>query len=353
MKKVALLFFAIGLNVSSAWAGLADAPVIRSTEIDDHHLRAFAETEGRPTLADYYESNRPLKSNQEQLRRLIERAQGLWLNGSTESARAVFKDIAQMTLNDDWRGAQRESIHYADLRLAQSALTPDEATQWLEKAVRDFPELKPSAKVFPPPLVASFNDVKAHLRSQFSEVELGERFRDYRFMLINGQKYDLEDTTKVSLPPGTFRVTLLSNLHSRITETMTASQLRIFQFVVPPIASGTCTEPHLADSPELDFPVSVVYKENCYRTHNRAGWLNPSPEISDLQLKGIEVPSASSQLTPVNQVAGFEITKPEEPFVTKRSLIIVGATAITVGIIYAIIAHQRHTETEATHAQGY
>ena len=353
MKKFVLLIFVIGLNVSPAWAGLADAPVIRSTEIDDRHLRAFAETEGRPTLADYYESNRPLKSNQDQLHRLIERAQSLWLNGSTESARSVFKEISQLSLNDDWRGAQRESIHYADLRLAQSALTPDESTQWLEKAVRDFPELKPSLKVFPPPLIASFNDVKAHLRTQFSEVELGDRFRDYRFMLINGQKYDLEDTSKISLPPGTFRVTLLSNLHSRITETMTASQLRIFQFVVPPIARGSCQDPHLADGPELDFPVSVVYKENCYRTHNRAGWLNPSPELSDLQLKGIEIPSTSSQLAPANPMASFEITKPEEPFITKRSLIIVGATVIAAGIVYAIVAHQRHTETEATHANGY
>ena len=124
------------MTANSSFAGLSsntiEPPLVRGPGISQMFLETYAEAQARTTLADHLDLNRPGEEASNRIRTSIESAQRAWLAGSIESARSKFQGISGMAMDADWREPQREVIHYAHLRLAQSAKNSVERTRWLE-----------------------------------------------------------------------------------------------------------------------------------------------------------------------------------------------------------------------------
>lgn len=329
-----LLFFTLALL--SFDSALADqSPLLKAIEADQASFEAHAKADDRVTLAEYYDANRPTKLNAEKLTRLIERAQTAWVSGAIDQARTVFREIAALTYEDDWQEAHRETIAYAMLRLAQSAGSPLEASEWVEKVARSFPSFRPDEDLFPPPLVATFRETQGRLRSLAKDVHLESAFRDYRFVLINGQKYRPQLKKTVRLAPGTYRITAFSDSRAPVFEKMTVQQLETYRAASPPLVIGNCQAPQFFRVPQVEGTISAYFGDRCIRTR-------------DGQNKAL------TDFTTLTNTPNLPLPTEPRRFLglSKSSWVVVGITTVVVS---AAIALDRATKTtvEPTVRNGF
>jgi hypothetical protein len=342
-------------------------PLVRGPGISQEQLEAVAEAQGRPTLSDQLDLLRPNAEMTSKLHRQVERAQNAWLSGSIESARVAFRDITRLTLEDDWRPAQREAIHYAYLRLAQSAPTPTERDEWLEKAVVSFPDLVGDEDTFPPPLNEAFRATRARMLALARMYAPYEHFPDHRFLLINGKRFALSPDLKLRLPGGTFRVTALSDAFSPMTEKLTSSQLEAFRLTMPPLASGSCDAPGgfeaASDGLRAIPQVTVVFSPECLRTHSTRGWLARGSDTAESARVPEEALKGSSSLTELSNEAlsarnSQSLTLPERPAspaVSGKTWLWIGASVLAAGAIFAFqkeANREQPTKIEPVHRTG-
>jgi hypothetical protein len=317
--------------VATAFAA-SEIPLVQSVDLDTESFLAFARAEDRKTLAEFLENARPQRDNLEKLMQLTQRAQGLWLSGQTSEARAVFKEISALALEDDWRDSQREAIGYSRLRLAQSAPTITEQRDWLEKLAAFVPEYRPSTEAFPPPLLSVFAEAKTSAKKNETELALADRFPQFRFILINGRKFELSPRKKIKVPAGVFRLTALSDSKPPLSETMTATELAQFRVLSSPLASGTCAAPKLSELSGTQF--DSLFSENCLANDRKPLALNPT-------------------VTPAQTVAAWPTTDPAaSPSISKRTWWIIGGTFLVAGL--ALTLSKRNEKTvEPTSRQGF
>lgn len=318
--KIHFLIMTFCLSALRATGATGETPpLIGGPGVSQETLEAIAEGHGRTLLSDHYDLRRPHENDSAKLTRLVERAQSAWLSGTMEIARGLFKEIAGLALEADWREPQREAIHYSMLRLAQSAATATERSDWMERAVTVFPDLHPDTDSFPPPLIESFNKTRARLQGLAQIFKPADHFPEHRYLLLNGKKFVITPDLKIRLPKGLFRVTLLSDFHGALTEKLTSSQLHVFRLSSSMLAAGTCPEPEGADVPaELDS-FTVVFSMDCLRTRTRQGW---SPRDSE---KPTPLPSIDQYL---------EAKKPTAMTRSKKAWLWTGFAALVAGAAY-------------------
>ncbi len=253
--------------------GPGEAPLIRGPGVSQAELETYAEAQARTTLAEQLDLDRPGDEMNERLKDLLERAQSAWLGGSIDSARTQFQSLTRLSLEADWREPQREAIHYAYLRLAQSAKSPRERASWLDGAVSAFPDLQADASAFPPPLIEEFRSLRSSRLGGARSVDIDSRFAEFRFLLINGRKFELRPGLKVRLPEGVFRVTLLSDATAPITARLNRRQLDEYHASLPLLAAGDCAKPSGAEPLAPFKSVGVLYASDCVRSRDLKGWL--------------------------------------------------------------------------------
>lgn len=259
-----------------------NSPLVRGPGVSQELLETFAEAQGRTTLSDYLDQQRPPSEAASKLSRLLERAQAAWLSGTMTEARSLFKDIARLSLEADWRESQREAIQYSMMRLAQSAASASERGEWLEKAASGFPDLHPDSDSFPPPLMEGFNATRARILAQAAVFHPFEHFPNHRYLFINGKKFVISVDLKIRLPKGQYRIAAFSDVTDSLSEVMPSSQLMNVHPPATPIASGTCSEPSSTDVPKGVRGMTIMYSSDCQRTRTRqSGWLAANPEIRE------------------------------------------------------------------------
>lgn len=308
----------VAFSFRSVWAD--SSPLLKSIDADQAAFEAHARAEERITLAEYYDANRPAKANTEKLTRAIERAQSAWLSGAVDQARAGFRDVAALALDDDWQEAHRETIAYAMMRLAQSAPTPLEVSEWIERVAVTFPSYRPDDDLFPPPLLNTYRETQARQRTLAKEIPLETLFRGYRFVLINGQKFRPQAKKSIRLSSGTYRVTAFSDSNAPITEKMTLAQLSSYRAASPPLVIGNCQAPQFFQVPQVTGAVSAYFGNQCVRTNGEP--LKPLADYTTL----------TSPQTPL------PTEPPSKSFlgVSKTGWVVVGLTAVAVSAAIAI-----------------
>lgn len=275
-------FLAILLPVQNVFALTQlhsfEAPLIRGPGITQETLEAFAEAEGRTTLSDHLDLLRPGENYVNRLRKLLEKAQSSWLSGSLKSAKQAFLEISELALKADWREPQRETIHYAYLRLAQMAQTEKEKDQWITKAVKTFPDLQADPSLFPPPLIEKFREIRANLLASAKAFAPYSQFKNGRYLLINGKRFALTPEIRIRLPDSTYRVTVLSDLHAPVTKILHRNELESFHPSLPDLANGTCQSPEGANLFRGVDQLAVLYSLDCVRIRSGNHWL-PIDEV--------------------------------------------------------------------------
>lgn len=325
-----IIAFFVGLVRPIQAQTFQPAPLVRGPGVSQEQIEAMSEAQASPTLADFLDMNRPEQEVGRKLQQLVERAQTAWLSGSIESARSLFREIVKETLDADWRAAQREAIHYAYLRLAQSSPTSTERDNWLESAVGAFPDLSSDDDTFPPPLVSEFNSTRQRILALAKPYSPFPHFPDHRFLLINGKRFVLTPELRIRLPTGTFRVTALSDAHAPVTERLTNSQLEVFRLSLPALGSGTCESPSGPASVSGVRALTIIYAMDCYRVRTATAWLPPNvessepmrpPTVSELNLR----PSDTNPLT---------APAPSSSSFSRRTWVWIGVSALVAGVIY-------------------
>jgi hypothetical protein len=307
-----------------------EAPLVRGPGLNQLEFEAFAEGLRRPTLAEALDLQRPGKVAEEKLRHLLEQAQAAWLEHSLDTARSGFTELTALADEADWRDSQREAIFYAFMRMAQLAGTStsraNEASEWMEKAARFFPDLSPRPDLFPPPFIKSFSETHSRTLASAQTIDLKARFPEFRFVLVNGKKHEVGRKAKLQLPQGRHRITALSDQHAPFTEKLSANQLEIFRLNPLSIAQGSCEAPSGVGNLLGHDSLTVVYADGCLRTRKQAGWLHRNGDLAELETRPLDPGVASGMNASLFQDHEFE-----RPGMKKKHWLWIGAGAFLTG----------------------
>ena len=303
---------------------LARDPVaIRHPDVPAAELRTYATGEGRETLAEHLERARPDSRKQKSLRELLEKAQQAWLRSSLDGARLHFTAVAALALDADWRDPEREAIQYSMLRLAQMS-EGRESSEWLARAVIASPDLEPDTQLFPPPLLARFRQERTRLLARKRELDLNLFSPTARFLLVNGRKVDLTIDRALSLPPGKFRFTLLSDSHEPVTQVTTAEKLVNSR---RPLLSGTCSNP-MAEA-RAGNDLLALFPDQCTREMKAGAW---RPRELDLRVAPYAPPAPELLLT--------TSAPSPKPYFSQKSWVWIGVATLAASAVYAFEANR-------------
>ncbi len=248
LKRVVVLVALLG-QVNAA-AQIA----VRATDFPLPNFRG--QMKARIELESYVShilENSPPKDKASTLLRLLERSQKAFLTGTLEEARAGFLQIVQLAHASDWKLSQRQAIFLAHLRAGQLTPSPQDRRDLLARAAVFASDLSPDPDLIAPPLATEFNTVKRELKTRATTVEVHPQLSEFDVLLLNGRTFLLATNSTLSLLPGTYRVTLLSNGYQPRTQVLTNHQLATLKPVLSPIVEGTCENPKLANNSET-FP---------------------------------------------------------------------------------------------------
>lgn len=233
--------------------------LVRSSTVEDDTFKAYATANGFTRFSVFLEQNRPSKEMSQLLSNTIKSAQNAWLNGAIGDARKKYMKIMNLAEASDWRPDQREVIQYALMRLAQTALSSDEAKTFLSKAAMLYGDLQPDSTLFPPPLVDQYLEILMEAKASSKTLNLGEKLEGFQVLFIDGRKYLLTKDLKVKVSPGTHRVSIYSDILTPINAQLTLEELEAYQPDRHPISSGSCTQNSLQFKMARAEEIKTVY----------------------------------------------------------------------------------------------
>ncbi|HVK62515.1 MAG TPA: hypothetical protein VM432_13235 [Bdellovibrionales bacterium] len=341
--KLNAAFFGLVLASSSiAFAGsdvIVAAPGVSAVELD-----SFAESMGRFSLSRRLLATRVSDKQRIKLKNALEKAQGAYLSNSLTVARAKFREITEMKLADDWNDSQREAIHYAFLRLAQTSDVATERDEWLLEAARVFPDLKVDGELFPPPLIEKYRAALERVRAGSRSVDLSEIFTGYRFVTVNGRVFDLEKNDSIEIPSGKHRISAFSDSTAPFAEVTDVAQLEELHLNAKQIADGSCSEPHANGNALKKFGIArvdVLYPGGCLKE-----------AVAESSQKALDFKPT------VERDPLFSTTSDSPTIKARRDWIWIGVAAVAAGAAYVIWKDsQRSSESsssnEPVHRTGF
>jgi hypothetical protein len=347
-RKIELLIV-VTLQVMASLAQASAEPPMMAAEtgVSRDELIAYAAAHGRRVLTEQFESARPGRHFEEKLQRLVEKAQDAWLKGDLENARVTFKSIAALEHEADWRSSDREAIHYAELRLAQSSPDDKERGQWLTQASVFGPDLTIEASLFPPPLVRAYQAERKRPENTVV-LEPMRIFSQFSILYVDGRRIELTEDLHLKVGTGVHRFTAVSDIYGITTLKVTASQFPNLQEQEAAVGSGSCAEPRAGRALEGYPEIEVLFQGGCSRSLTSRGWLNdvraPSTRL-DLSTRASDDPSSSLP---------SRFLQPEDKsfFETKRTWLWTAVAAVAGGLAYVAVRQFNKpgaTTTDAVH----
>lgn len=359
MTVMRLLIALIYSTQSMAHAAPQSRPLVASGEIGQLEIEAFSEAMGRRTLAEYLDAERPGLASETRLRKRLERAQAAWLSGSPEDARRAFEELADLALEADWRGTQREALHYAHLRIAQTSTDEAARDAILERAGSLFPDVVPDASLFPPPLLVSYAAALARVRESSLEVPLGAFFPDDRFVLVNGRRFAITPTLKVKLSAARHRITLLSDSRPPVTLKGAPGAIRPTDGRKP-LATGSCQEPELI---KFGLPsgleIDALYANECLRSTALEGSAGEAHKLSGLAPSIGERAQPSSDMVRLVQSDPLSSAPPafaqraasSQKGMSRTHWIWIGLGALATGVTVTLLRESQRSRPEEASPQ--
>lgn len=190
------------------------------------------------SFTDYHlNQNQQFKSDMEQT---LKKAQFEFLKGSLQKAQSHFTTLAHLSHKANWSLESRKVIHYALLRLAQLSGSQVKQRQWLQHALVFDDSIKLDERLFPPPLVDSYNKIGRDLKAQVWS--LPKNHHSFSTILVNGKKQN-PNRSFLRHRPGRVRLSFLSNKYLPIEIVTDLNDLENLKISPQPIATGSCQAP--------------------------------------------------------------------------------------------------------------
>jgi hypothetical protein len=352
----ALLFILLqSLPMSALAMDMSEAPLIQAAEASREQYLGFLQANSRIPLSEWLdqEATRAETAEVEHLSRLLERAQSAWLNEPQTTSKSLLKQITARALDHDWRDSEREAIHYAYFRLAQLATHDAERDENLKLAIAFDFEFSPDATLFPPPLIARFQKLKAELLAAAHLVKLSRIFPNHQIVRINGRKFTTLDLD-VPILEGRFRISAFSDEYPAFHATLTRSQLSELVLRQAPVAPGRCNN-ELTSPGESKPPLNKVNLAGLDGLGLAEVFYNPSciqPVGENVALHSPTSDPLVSLMQPFRQPqdampAGWP-TAPENnsTSVSRKTWLWVGATALATSVAYFVYRDQERRSRE-------
>lgn len=345
----AIMIFCFPLATSMTFQAAASElnPLVAGPGVSNQNIRAYAEANSSLLYSDWLDTNRPSQELNTRLSELISKAQEAWVSGNIESARVHFRQITSLTLAGDWREPQREAILYSYLRMAQSAATPVEKGEWIEKSIHAFNDLIPDPELFPPPLIKNHSDSRERILKASTFFEPAQHFPGYRYFVVNGRRYEINEDLKIRLPEATYRISAYSDIYPEVTDIFSRTQLTVFKISLPRLASGTCREPES----QLKN-VSVLFLDDCLRKKSDGVWEQKNVDLLELDRFHSEIKNPMPKDGEIK--LPFSEKAEARPTISKKSLGWIAISALFIGGVY--LAHKELSKAphvETTHTYGF
>ncbi len=348
---------------------LAQTVFVSSPQVPEFEFReVLSKTFDGVSLLNVYESAHPTIDNRKTILRVFEQAQAEYLDRAA-TAREKFLTVSSMALVDDWKDAQRTVIFYSRLRLAQLSETEEERTSMMNQAINFAPDMKPDAKLFPPPFIEKFKKAYDQQKAKARVFEIDENYEGFQTLKIDGRSFPVREGVKVELFPDQHRISFLSLSFAYVSSRLTSSQWPAWKPTKEAIAKGNCQNPSVQPLAEAtDRNVVLVWPQHCLaRFQSRDGVLQftqkftspTSPHLSESPSSdGSEFMNQSSMNRSVqptlSNVENIESnTQAEKRPFWKNPWFWVG-TFVVAGGVYALSRPKNDSTTAApSHSSGF
>lgn len=234
------------------WNLMAGEVVIQGENVTDLQYQQFILQ--NPEKQSYISSLEA--KNNDGLMEELKRGQFHFLKGSLNQAKIHFKNISDQRFEQDWKKEERKAIHYSLFRLAQLEQNPKDSANYILQALQLDDEIIPNKKLFPPPLITKYNQLKSDHKIQ--AFPLPKKANLYSRILINGKKVE-GSSTFFRARPGEIRIRFMSNRLKDVILVSKAKNIQSSKLTEVLLATGPC------ENPELQFAPSPSHH---YSLHN-------------------------------------------------------------------------------------
>ena len=185
------MFFRILLGVNfllTSYTYAMPLPVlIRSPNTNLVEFSAYAETEPIKTYIQYRLESLKKTPRPVHLRSLLKQAQMDFLSHEPNHSKKSFRAIVDHVHAFDWNKEERKIIFYSLFRLAQLEKNSKKQVVLLKEALTFSMGLKADTKLFPPPLISQYLQIKKS--DTFVSLNLKQLFPKHSVVIINGRVY--------------------------------------------------------------------------------------------------------------------------------------------------------------------
>lgn len=157
-----------------------------------------------------------------ELRRLYTAAMASYLQGSLVEAQKAFEKVADLRHQYHWSESARFLIFTACLRRAQIETKSYVKQSWLNVSLEIGWDLQPDAKIFPPPFIQEWQQLKEQLQWISPHPLMADPY--FGGVLISGRFYNLKNSI-AKIPRLRARISFLSNQKQLITLVTSTDQI--------------------------------------------------------------------------------------------------------------------------------
>lgn len=332
IKSVVVILLILSKSLQSV---ASSGVMIQAATTDSARFDGYARSRANLIkFSDHYKSINPSLPKMRQLQDLFISANRSFLEGSLQKAKTDFEMVAFEARSADWDKSQRDLIHLSLLRLAQLENDRQKRTAYIKEAI-DFDRYKsPDVDLFPPPIIDEFRRLHSQHLQQLQSWDTTDFSKDFDYILLNGQIYDLKKGTKILVGMGRYRVTLLSDSYSPIIRVMTYDQMQAMLPTGIPLAQGHCNSPDVERPEQMPERYSVFFPDDCIAKYENGRWQKESdikPYVRTIKTEEV-----------------FSTAPTEKP--SSANWLAIGIITAVVGVVtYSIIKNQSESSPRPTH----
>lgn len=260
--------------------------LIPSVEADSIQFEQYMlEHPDKKTFTQHYLAQ--TKTKEDHLLFLLKKAQYEFIDGSLDQAKHYFKQILELRHTIDWDKKHRKSIIYSAIRMAQMSSTDSDKEDYLMMAISFDDEIEPDEKLFPPPLLLKYYQLKKSLALKVWSFPEG--VEHYKTVLINGKQIIASGNFFKSLP-GEKRFTFISDIHSPITIVDSTNNIHSRKMNPIPLVQGHCQNPIFSSESQRKHIFGFFGKDCILPSHLSMDSPSQWPA-------SVEVPSSTQELS--------------------------------------------------------
>ena len=216
--------------------------LIQSPQTDINDFAIAKKVNKQQSLADHFAKSIYKHNPTRKLKKIFGSAQELYLQGKNQDAKRKWLDVVQLSLKHHWSLDDRATISSSYFRLAQLENEPQNSDKWLRRAYDFDPKYIPQKNIFPPSIIDRFELLQTENIPMVVDLK---NFTEYRYIVVNGQIFDLFQKKSIRWPDAIVRVTWVSSVFPLHTQTLPVSKLGRVKLEHPPLVTGSCQKPEI------------------------------------------------------------------------------------------------------------